>query len=131
MPEPTVPFEQRLFDVNDLATLRHLARERAVTAGLVDRSTEVGLAVHEVAANSARHAGGRGSLRTWSDESGLVFEISDAGHLSDPLVGRIEPRRDAITGRGLWLVNHLCDLVQLRNTPQGVVVRLHFRGDTP
>jgi hypothetical protein len=27
--------------------------------------------------------------------------------------------------RGLWLVNQLCDLVQLRSPDDGVVVRLH------
>jgi len=131
LPEPVAPVEQRRFGSTDLATVRRLAQEMAVRAGLADRSTEVGLAVHEVAANSARHGGGHGSLRTWLDGTELVFEISDAGHLDDPLVGRIEPRPDAVTGRGLWLVNHLCDLVQLRNTPDGVIVRLHFRGTAP
>jgi hypothetical protein len=29
-------------------------------------------------------------------------------------------------GRGLWIVNHLCDLVQLRSSPAGNVVRLHM-----
>jgi anti-sigma regulatory factor (Ser/Thr protein kinase) len=30
-------------------------------------------------------------------------------------------------GRGLWLVNQLCDLVQLRSSAAGGVVRLHMR----
>jgi hypothetical protein len=29
-------------------------------------------------------------------------------------------------GRGLWMVNQLCDLVQLRTLPAGAVVRLHL-----
>jgi two-component sensor histidine kinase len=28
-------------------------------------------------------------------------------------------------GRGLWMVNQLCDLVQLRSFPDGAAVRVH------
>ena len=29
-------------------------------------------------------------------------------------------------GRGLWIVNQLCDLVQVRSSPAGTVIRLHM-----
>jgi hypothetical protein len=29
-------------------------------------------------------------------------------------------------GRGLWMVNQLCDLVQLRSFPDGAAVRVHM-----
>jgi hypothetical protein len=29
-------------------------------------------------------------------------------------------------GRGLWMVNRLCDLVQLRSFPDGAAVRVHM-----
>ncbi|MEA2473452.1 MAG: hypothetical protein QOE06_1367, partial [Thermoleophilaceae bacterium] len=32
-------------------------------------------------------------------------------------------------GRGLWLVNQLCDLVQLRSLRDGCAVRLHMALD--
>ena len=31
---------------------------------------------------------------------------------------------EAASGRGLWLANHLCDLLQIRSSPQGTAVRL-------
>jgi hypothetical protein len=27
----------------------------------------------------------------------------------------------------MWLVNHLCDLVQVRSSPDGTTVRVHMR----
>ena len=44
----------------------------------------------------------------------------------DPLVGRSLPPADEIGGRGLWLVNQLCDLVQMRWDAGGTVVRVHM-----
>ena len=46
------------------------------------------------------------------------------GHLADPLTGRLTPPLDAPGGRGLYLVNQLCDLVQVRSSPQGTTVRV-------
>jgi hypothetical protein len=40
------------------------------------------------------------------------------------LVGRVRPGTDACSGRGVWLVNQLCDLVQIRSAPGGSVVRV-------
>jgi anti-sigma regulatory factor (Ser/Thr protein kinase) len=73
------------------------------------------------------HADGRGTLRVWRDEHALVCEVRDGGTLEDPLLGRERPRLDQASGRGLWLVNQLCDLVQMRSYPHGNVVRLHMR----
>ena len=35
--------------------------------------------------------------------------------------------RRQVAGRGLWLVHELCDLVQLRSSPAGTVVRMHMQ----
>jgi anti-sigma regulatory factor (Ser/Thr protein kinase) len=83
------------------------------------------LAVHEIAANSIRHGGGRGTLRVWRDGGSLVCEIRDRGHIRDPLVGRTRPLPNATGGRGLWIANQICDLVQIRSTAAGTVVRVH------
>jgi hypothetical protein len=53
--------------------------------------------------------------------------VSDAGHFDDPLVGRIRPTPVQLYGRGLWLVNQFCDLVQIRSAGDGSVVRVHMR----
>ena len=99
---------------------------RAAAAGLdAARTADLVLAVDEVATNSLRHGGGRGTLRIWQDADALVCEVRDAGRIEDPLAGRVRPPLDRDGGRGLWLVNQLCDLVQLRTLPTGAVVRLH------
>jgi anti-sigma regulatory factor (Ser/Thr protein kinase) len=36
------------------------------------------------------------------------------------------PDARAEGGRGLWLINQLCDLVQLRPAVDGLTVRLHM-----
>lgn len=112
-------------EVRSLPGLRALIAERASQAGMgEDRTVDFVLAVHEVAVNSLRHGGGRGTLRLWTDDAALVCEVSDAGHIDQPLVGRVRPGLSQRSGRGVWLANQLCDLVQLRSSPAGTVVRL-------
>jgi anti-sigma regulatory factor (Ser/Thr protein kinase) len=96
-------------------------------AGLEEaRTTDLVLAVDEVATNSLRHGGGRGTLQIWREDGAVVCEVRDAGRIQDPMAGRERPALDRDGGRGLWMVNQLCDLVQLRTLPAGAVVRLHL-----
>ena len=112
--------------------LHTLGRARSAVAALADRAgleprraADFVLAVNELASNSILHGGGGGTLRCWQDEGSLVCEVSDAGHIADPLVGRARPRVDQAGGRGVWIVHQLCDLVQLRTSATGTVVRVH------
>jgi len=97
----------------------------AEAAGLGARPrADLVLAASELAANSIAHGGGSGTLRAWREADRLLVEFEDAGWIEEPLVGR---RRPAITqegGRGLWLANQLCDLVQIRSGSTGTTVRL-------
>jgi len=90
-----------------------------------DRVDDLVLAANELATNSLRHGGGTGVLRLWSTGAAVVCEIEDRGAIADPLAGRRQPRGDQEGGRGLWLANQVCDLVQIRVLPTGGVVRLH------
>jgi anti-sigma regulatory factor (Ser/Thr protein kinase) len=129
LPEPpTVPWTFR-FDRVSLQAVRTLVADHAAAAGLaVARAAEFTLAAHEVASNSVRHGGGRGTLRIWRDGTAIVCEITDPGHIGDPLVGRVLAAGRAEGGRGLWLANHLCDLVQVRSSAtNGTTVRIHSR----
>jgi len=125
LPEAVGPVEECLFGLFELAALRRYVVQTTAAAGYGPRSEEIALAVHEAAANSVRHGGGRGLLRSWTEGQSLLFEVSNRGRVVDPLVGRVAPVTDEPTGRGVWLMNQVCDLVQVRNTPRGVVVRLH------
>jgi anti-sigma regulatory factor (Ser/Thr protein kinase) len=90
-----------------------------------DRSADLALAIHELAANSVRHGGGRGVLRIWREPAALVCEVSDHGRVRNPLIGRLGVGGAGASGRGLWMVNQLCDLVQLRSSEAGTTVRVH------
>lgn len=108
--------------------MRKLVAAEAAEAGL-DHALRADLtvAVSELATNSVIHGGGGGTVRLWREPGMLVCEVSDAGRLEDPLLGRRRPSARRARGRGLWLVNHLCDLVQIRSSAAGTVIRLHMR----
>ncbi len=116
------------FSWRTLRGLRSLTSAEAARAGLLSaRIAELVLAVNEVATNSLRHGGGKGHLRLWRTPRGVVCEVSDAGGIEHPLADRRRPGGDPQDGRGLWLANHLCDLVQLRSSAAGTTVRLHMQ----
>jgi anti-sigma regulatory factor (Ser/Thr protein kinase) len=118
------------FDMRALAALRRFlgvwAADESLDAGA---SEELVLAVNELASNSIRHGGGRGTLRAWRDARTLLCEVHDAGHIADPCVGSRRPAPDSAGGRGLWLVKQLCDNVLIRSSPAGTVVRVHKQID--
>jgi anti-sigma regulatory factor (Ser/Thr protein kinase) len=125
MPAPPDTAATFSFDDRRLRGCRAFVERHAARARLgVERSAEFAVAVNEIATNSVVHGGGSGTLRTWQDGRDLICEVADNGMITDPLEGRRRPRPDATHGRGLWLANHLCDLVQVRSGPAGVRVRL-------
>jgi anti-sigma regulatory factor (Ser/Thr protein kinase) len=116
-----------VFTREDLKILRQFISRAAHAASMEDRRTEdLVLAVNEIATNSVRYGGG-GTVRIWREADALLCEVLDSGHIDDPLVGRVRPTVAQQTGRGLWMVNNLCDLVQIRSSPAGSVVRVHMR----
>jgi anti-sigma regulatory factor (Ser/Thr protein kinase) len=118
------------FDARSLRRLRAIVEARACELGMSDpAAAELVLAVHELAANSVRHAGGTGTLTVWRDGPTLLLEVGDAGRVADPLVGRVRPGPEAAGGRGMWLAHQLSALVQLRTSEAGTVVRLHATND--
>jgi anti-sigma regulatory factor (Ser/Thr protein kinase) len=109
----------------DLTRMRSWVQHFGWSANLaMDRTDDLVLAVSEVASNSVRHGGGAGALTLWCDDRGAVIsEVRDQGEITDPLVGRYPPGPD-LDVNGLWLVNQLCDLVQIRSGLDGTYVRL-------
>ena len=116
------------FDMSTLEGLRIFVAVHAAAAGLAEeRCEDLVLALNELATNSIRHGGGSGSLRMWVEDESVVAEVRDRGRIDRPLAGREAPRSDQIGGHGLWLVNQLCDLLQMRTFADGSVVRVHMR----
>jgi anti-sigma regulatory factor (Ser/Thr protein kinase) len=117
------------YSLPQLHQLRGFVGAKALHLGLVgERVDDLVLAVNELASNSIRYADGRGTFRIWDDEGTIVCQVEDVGHITDPLAGRRSPRTFGDTSRGLWVVNQLCDLVQIRSSCQGTVIRLHMYG---
>lgn len=111
---------------HDQAGVRQFTAQQARLAGLPpERVTDLVIAVGEVAANTLAHTDGPGRLWLWSADGVVFCQIHDSGELSDPLAGSFLPDPGALGGgRGLWVVNQLCDLVEIRTGPAGTTVRL-------
>ncbi|MEP7020755.1 MAG: anti-sigma factor RsbA family regulatory protein [Pseudonocardiales bacterium] len=138
--DPVSPFETPLPPVPANAAWMELASDRLHTArALVERrATELGmgrercqdllLAITEVCVNSLMHGRGAPLLSVWARGDIMLCQVTDAGRLlASPLIGRQQPSVDAEGGRGLWLANQLCDLVQVRALASGTAVRLQQR----
>jgi anti-sigma regulatory factor (Ser/Thr protein kinase) len=118
------------FEGDSLNVVRSLVSDVTAEAGLEwPRAEDFLLAVSEVAANSVVHGGGEGVLRLWLDDTTLLADVIDGGHIDAPLAGRERPGQGQYHGYGLWLANQLCDLVQVRTFPAGSTVRLHMHRD--
>jgi anti-sigma regulatory factor (Ser/Thr protein kinase) len=124
--EPPGDAPELRFGKNELERARRFVAERAAAAGLErNRMLELVVAANEIASNCLKHGEGRGSVLVWREPGRVVCEVRGSGALADPLADRRLPNPDDPTGRGLWLANQLCDLVQIRSVRGELVVRMH------
>ena len=125
LPDPPAASIVRTITHETLRSVRDLALHVARVCGVPEgRAEDLGLALHELGVNSVVHGTG-GTLRLWRTPEALVCEVTDGGVVADPLTGRLAPSTEEPDGRGLWMVNQLCDLVQLRSSDSGTTVRVH------
>lgn len=126
LPAPPPGAAWMRFGLEDLFRTRALVSEQALRVGLTgERVSDLVLAINELATNTIRHGLGRGALHVWSLPDELICQVQDSGHITDPLAGRRVPTPDVAGGVGLWTVNQLCDLVEVRSTTAGTTVRVH------
>ena len=112
---------------HDLRPVRALVAAVGQRAGLSpSRCTDLVIAASEVAANTLRHTRGAGTVRLWATGSEVLCQFEDSGFIDDPLAGHCRPAGDLPGGQGLWLVNQLCDLAEIRTSELGTTVRLHM-----
>lgn len=127
LPPPASTPETVAFGLAGLAEVRKKVARAAELAGMDPGAVaDLVTATSELAANSVMHGGGSGTLRLWHEDSRLLAEVEDRGRIDEPLVGRLRPSISQEGGRGLWLANQLCDLVQIRSSERGTTVRLHL-----
>ena len=125
LPRPPADADVLAYDRSRLAAVRRHVERVAKGAGIARRrADDLVVAASELAANSVAHGGGAGTLRTWRQGERLLIEFEDRGRIDEPLAGRLHPPPTQQGGRGLWLVNQLCDLVQIRSGELGTTVRL-------
>jgi anti-sigma regulatory factor (Ser/Thr protein kinase) len=112
---------------HDLRPVRALVAALGQRSGLPpSRCTDLVIAASEVAANTLRHTRGAGTVRLWATGSEVLCQFEDSGFIADPLAGHCRPAGDLPGGQGLWLVNQLCDLAEIRTSELGTIVRLHM-----
>ncbi|WP_144127001.1 sensor histidine kinase [Catellatospora sichuanensis] len=128
LPDPPADAATITVDLYTLAAVRRFVAGHAHRAGLTtERITDLTIAVSELATNAIKYGGGTGELALWVHGDHLICQLTDSGHLSDPLTGRIPvPAHAPNGGRGLLLVNQLCDLVRVHTTAVGTSTRIHL-----
>jgi anti-sigma regulatory factor (Ser/Thr protein kinase) len=112
--------------VRDLGAVRVLVSGVARAAGLdADRIDDLVIAVNEVATNAIKYGDLGGRVVAWATPCEVICQLEDPGHITDRLAGRHAPVAGTNGGIGLWMVNQLCDLVQVRTARGGTTIRLH------
>jgi anti-sigma regulatory factor (Ser/Thr protein kinase) len=125
LPRHPVDAEVFTYDRGRLAALRKRVKRAAEGAGIGPRqATDLVAAASELAANSVAHGGGTGTMSIWREGDHLLIDFEDRGTIEEPLAGRLQPTASQRGGRGLWLANQLCDLVQIRSGALGTTVRV-------
>ncbi len=84
------------------------------------------IAISELAANTLRHTDAGGTVQVWRTGAEIICQLADTGQITDPLAWHRAPSSHLPGGKGLWLVNQVCDLVQVRTSRAGTIARLHM-----
>lgn len=111
---------------SDLRQLRQWVTRQASAAGLSPgRIADLVIAASELAANTLRHTPAAGTAHIWHTDDEILCQIHDQGEITDPLAGLRPGARDG-HGRGLWVVNQLCDLTEIRSGPAGTTIQVRM-----
>ncbi len=141
------------FDSGTLYALRAAAQAHAIEAGLAeDRTDDLVISVHELAANAVRHGAGGGQLRMWERAGALRCQVEDGGSPAagetacggaeaGPGAGRenakaadespgsdgnVAERWPYLPGHGLWLVRLVSDQLTVSSGPDGTRATVVF-----
>jgi anti-sigma regulatory factor (Ser/Thr protein kinase) len=121
------PALDQAFDGDSLYALRAAVAAHGSQAGLSEgRTSDLVLAVHELAANAVRHGAGQGRLRLWAALDAVRCEVTDEGAPGEADTADAE-RWQAEPGHGLWLVRRIADSASVQSGASGTVAAVIFR----
>lgn len=110
---------------DDLAGIRAFVRRHAERLGLAaDRVNGLALATSELVTNTVQHTTQGGLVRIWGRAGTVFCDVVDSGPLRT--FGRAMPPPDADRGRGLAIVERVCDEVVSFRESGRTVVRMRF-----
>jgi len=118
----TLGYETSLRQVRDL-----VASHGAALGMAADQIMNLVIAAGEITANTLRHTTAGGTFWVWHTGEEIICQVQDQGWITDPLAGR-QRHSPEDSGHGLWVVNQVCDLVEIRTSQAGgTIIRLHMR----
>jgi hypothetical protein len=120
--QPPAEVHEAVFTADSAHRMLTYIKLELYVAGLpLDQSTELAAATEQLALGSLHRGSPAATIRIWGEPYALICEVSDEIPVTDPLLGRSVPTDEH---EGLWRANQVCDLVQLRSTPEGTTVRV-------
>jgi serine/threonine-protein kinase RsbW len=109
----------------DLAEVRAFVQASARDLGLSERRADLlTLAVSELATNTLQHTAGGGRVRLRLESGRLLCDVIDQGPMRR--LGRAMPAAQEVRGRGLAIVERICDEVGVESENGSTRVRLTF-----
>jgi serine/threonine-protein kinase RsbW len=123
---PDTPVEMIAYhQADDLPTVRAFAQRHGEELGLTaDQVMSLVIAVSELATNTLQHTSGGGRVRIWAENGQVACDVIDHGPMR--ALRRRMPAADADRGRGLAIVERLCNQVDAIAGDEETIVRLRF-----
>ena len=125
--DPAGPVTEHPLDGSLRELRRAIAEDPALASLSAERRSDLVFAINEAASNAVKHGNARCTTRIWHDGDEVVTEVCSRSGVRDVMAGRRRPAADALEGRGLWLINQVCDLVELRSGASGMTLRMHIK----
>jgi anti-sigma regulatory factor (Ser/Thr protein kinase) len=125
--DPAGPVSEHELQGSLIELRRAIADDPVLGSLSAERRSDLVFAINEAASNAVRYGNATCMTRIWHDGDEVVTEVSSDSGIPDVMAGRRRPAADALQGRGLWLINQLCDLVELRSSTAGTTLRMHVR----
>lgn len=119
------PPDMTIRDAHGLSSARRFIAEAAASAGLDHaRVRKLELAASEALTNALMHAGGLADIFFAHDADAFTVYLSDYGTGVQRALTPESPDPRSVGGRGLWIIQQLCDRVDIRSTTEGTTIVL-------